>query len=121
MSRVSKRIMSLQAELAEVEALLANAPPDAAVDMSSLTSRASLLRWEIAAVTSSRRSCSLNSRNYEAKRIANGGRRFPGTVMPPEAASAIDSLRNAGYAANTTQVLVRALMEAVERQRAGEP
>lgn len=121
MSRVAKQILSLQAELAEVEALLANEPPDAAIDMSSLTSRASLLRLEIAAIKASRRSGSENSRKYEAKRIANGGRRFPGTVMPPEAASALDSLRNAGYAANTTQVFVRALLEAVERQRAGEP
>lgn len=55
------------------------------------------------------------SRANEAKRIAAGGRRLPGGVLPADAADALATLQNAGYAASATACIARALVEAARR------
>ena len=146
MSRLAEKIEIVRAELAEVEAELAEFDAEIAKEPTraclhtrgDILSRvndarrrlANLEREEAkrircdAAVAVSRandevrRRAAESARRSEAKSTAEGGRRFPGSVMPPEAVAALESLVNAGYAANKTLVLVRALLEAVDRQRA---
>lgn len=52
------------------------------------------------------------SRANEAKRIAAGGRRLPGGVLASDAADALSSLQDAGYAPSATACIGRALIEA---------
>ena len=72
----------------------------------------------LATNTDPRRRAAESARRSEAKSTAEGGRRFPGSVMPAEAVAALESLLGEGYAPTKTRVFVRALLEAVERQRA---
>jgi len=55
------------------------------------------------------------SRANEAKRIAAGGRRLPGGVLPADAADALAELQDAGYAPSATACIARALVEAARR------
>jgi len=55
------------------------------------------------------------SRANEAKRIAAGGRRLPGGVLPADAADALAELQDAGYASSATACIARALVEAARR------
>jgi len=54
------------------------------------------------------------SRANEAKRIAAGGRRTPGGVLPPDASSALAALQSANYAPSATACIARALIEAAK-------
>jgi len=48
-------------------------------------------------------------RASEARKIAGGGRRMPGGVLPQAAAQKLDLLLEAGYATSAMAVIVRAL------------
>ena len=54
-------------------------------------------------------------RASEARKVAKGGRRLPGTVLPPDAAEALRKLQAKGYAGSVTQCIARALVEAANR------
>jgi hypothetical protein len=53
------------------------------------------------------------SRANEAKRIAAGGRRLPGGVLPADATAALDKLQKSGYADSATACIARALVDAL--------
>lgn len=55
------------------------------------------------------------SRANERKRIAAGGRRMPGGVLPSDAAEALAALQRDGYAPSATGCIVRALIEATKK------
>ena len=55
------------------------------------------------------------SRANEAKRIAAGGRRLPGGVLPADAADALTTLQDSSYAPSATACIARALVEAARR------
>jgi len=55
------------------------------------------------------------SRANERKRIAAGGRRMPGGVLPADAAGALTTLHDAGYAPTLTACIARALADALKR------
>lgn len=50
-------------------------------------------------------------RSMESRKIEAGARRMPGGLLQPEAAQAIEALLACGFAANTTHVINRALIE----------
>lgn len=52
------------------------------------------------------------SRANERKRIAAGGRRMPGGVLPTEAAEALASLQASGYASSAMACIAKALLAA---------
>lgn len=52
------------------------------------------------------------SRANESKRIAAGGRRMPGGVLPADAAEALAKLQQSGYADSATACIARALVAA---------
>lgn len=54
-------------------------------------------------------------RDSEARKIAAGGRRLPGAILPPDAARALDDLQARGYAASIAGCIARALIEAGNR------
>lgn len=56
-------------------------------------------------------------RASEARKVEAGGRRMPGGVLPPDAATALERLQAAGYADSATGCIARALVEADRRQR----
>lgn len=55
------------------------------------------------------------SRANERKRIAAGGRRMPGGVLPADAADALAALHDSGYAPTLTACIARALVDAIKR------
>lgn len=55
------------------------------------------------------------SRANEAKRIAAGGRRLPGGILPADASAALDELHTSGYAPTLTACIARALVDAAKR------
>lgn len=57
-------------------------------------------------------------RASEARKIARGGRRLPGGVLPPDAATALDMLQRSGYAPSAAACIARALVAAASRSRA---
>lgn len=57
------------------------------------------------------------SRRNEQRRIEAGGRRLPGGVLPPDAARALSSLVDSGYAASVTGCISKALVEVDNRRR----
>lgn len=65
-------------------------------------------------MTKKRKPVSLEDRvrASEARKIAGGGRRLPGGVLPPAAAQALDALVQRGYAPSATACIVRAVLEA---------
>lgn len=54
-------------------------------------------------------------RASEARKIAAGGRRMPGGVMPADAAAALDTLRANAYGDSASACIYRAIIEAAER------
>jgi hypothetical protein len=56
------------------------------------------------------------SRANESKRVEAGGRRMPGGVLPAEAAAALRSLQESGYAASVTGCIAKALIEAANKR-----
>lgn len=50
-------------------------------------------------------------RASEARKVAKGGRRLPGTVLPPEASEALRKLQAKGYGTSATGCIARALVE----------
>lgn len=52
------------------------------------------------------------SRANERKRVLAGGRRLPGGILPPEAAQALESLLDRGYADSRVGCIAKALIEA---------
>lgn len=64
-----------------------------------------------------RRSDADYARASEQRKIERGGRRLPGGVLAPEAADALDRLREIGYAESLTGCIARALLEAARRAR----
>lgn len=55
------------------------------------------------------------SRANERKRIAAGGRRLPGGVLPADAADALAQLHDTGYAPTLTGCIARALVAALKQ------
>lgn len=53
-------------------------------------------------------------RKSENKRLAQGGRRIPGGILPAEAAEALEKLKAAGYAKSGAGCIARAIIEAAE-------
>lgn len=51
-------------------------------------------------------------RAFEQRGIKAGGMRMPGSVLPAEVATAINELIENEYAKNTTQVIIKAVLEA---------
>lgn len=47
-----------------------------------------------------------------ARAIAAGARRMPGGILPPEAAAALEKLKQSGYADSATACIARALVAA---------
>lgn len=54
-------------------------------------------------------------RASEARKIAAGGRRIPGGVMPADAAAALEALQAQGYGGSAAGCIFRAVIEAAER------
>lgn len=54
-------------------------------------------------------------RASEDRKIAAGGRRMPGGVMPADAASALDVLMAEGYGTSASGCIYRAIVEAAEQ------
>jgi len=54
-------------------------------------------------------------RKSEGRKIAAGGRRMPGGVMPPDTAAALDKLYAAGYGDSKSGCIFRAVVEAAEQ------
>jgi len=52
------------------------------------------------------------SRANEAKRVAAGGRRIPGGILPADATAALAKLQQSGYANSVTACISRALVAA---------
>ncbi|MDR3445741.1 hypothetical protein [Dyella sp.] len=55
----------------------------------------------------------------EARKIEAGGKRMPGGVMSPEAAEALQTLVDRGYAASMLKAIERALLAAAARFKKG--
>ena len=62
-------------------------------------------------MTGKPKSLSDRVRASEARKIASGGRRMPGGVLPQVAVQKLDQLLRSGYAASAMAVIVRALDE----------
>lgn len=62
-----------------------------------------------------RKSQAARARDSEARKIAAGGRRMPGGVMPPDAAAALDVLQRNQYGSSASGCIFRAIIEAAER------
>ena len=62
-------------------------------------------------MTDKPKSLSDRVRACEARKIAGGGRRMPGGVLPQAAVQKLDHLLQSGYAASAMAVIVRALDE----------
>lgn len=54
-------------------------------------------------------------RASEDRKIAAGGRRMPGGVMPADAAAALDVLQANGYGNSASACIYRAIVEAAEQ------
>ncbi len=54
-------------------------------------------------------------RASEDRKIAAGGRRMPGGVMPADAAAALDVLIAEGYGNSASSCIYRAIIEAAEQ------
>lgn len=53
-------------------------------------------------------------RDYEARRVAGGGRRLPSTILGARATVALEGLRDSAYGKTIKAVIERALIEAYE-------
>ncbi len=56
-------------------------------------------------------------RASEARKIAAGGRRMPGGVMPPDAAEALAVLESDAYGDSSAACIYRAIIDASDRIR----
>lgn len=54
------------------------------------------------------------SRANEVKRVAAGGRRIPGGILPADASDALAKLQKSGYASSATACIARALVAAAQ-------
>ena len=54
-------------------------------------------------------------RDSEARKVAKGGRIIGRLSLSPEAAEALRTLRNAGYAGSNTRCINQALIDAAKR------
>jgi hypothetical protein len=60
-------------------------------------------------------------RASETRKIGAGGRRLPGSILPPDASAALEKLVNEAYGDSATACIARALVEAAERMRPSKP
>jgi hypothetical protein len=54
-------------------------------------------------------------RASEARKVAEGGRRMPGGVMPADAARALEVLQANGYGDSASSCIYRALIDAADQ------
>lgn len=60
-------------------------------------------------------------RASESRKVKAGGRRLPGSILPADAAAALDKLVAAGYGDSATGCIARALIETAEKVTPAKP
>lgn len=60
-------------------------------------------------------------RASESRKMQAGGKRLPGSILPPDATAALDKLIAEAYGDSATACIARALVEAAERTKPAVP